>query len=219
MADQRRADETRQVLAGLDASAAEYATQFVDVLLTAARQLGVSDVHLQPCPEGLDTRWRLDGVLQPVGRFRRGAKSDVIAQAQSPGRTADLPERRPARGPYSRHRAGGRDASQHLSDAARRTGRRPVIRGGRAATCTSKTWDCRPKWRRRWAACWSRPRGPFVVSGPAGTGKTTTVYACLREIVPRLQRAEVRRLARRPDRNASGRRGPIASQRGRGIHV
>ena len=45
-----------------------YATEVVDLILAEARAVGASDVHLQPTPDGLDVRWRVDGVLHPVGR-------------------------------------------------------------------------------------------------------------------------------------------------------
>ena len=73
-------DTIRQSLSQLDPSATSYATEFVDQILSAARQACVSDVHLQPVGDGLDVRWRLDGVLRPVGRFPRGAKSDVVTR-------------------------------------------------------------------------------------------------------------------------------------------
>jgi type II secretory ATPase GspE/PulE/Tfp pilus assembly ATPase PilB-like protein len=42
-------------------------TGLVELLLAEARGVGASDVHVQPTAEGLEVRWRVDGVLQPVG--------------------------------------------------------------------------------------------------------------------------------------------------------
>ena len=59
-------------------SDASYSTEAVDLLLKAATELQASDLHLQPTAEGLDVRWRIDGVLNPVvvlpgGRPRRSS--------------------------------------------------------------------------------------------------------------------------------------------------
>src|SRR5688572_17418336 len=69
-----------QTLAKLDAASPNYATQFVERLLAAATASGASDVHLHPSPGGLEIRWRIDGVLQRLGEFPRGAAADVVSR-------------------------------------------------------------------------------------------------------------------------------------------
>ncbi len=72
--------DVAEQLRALDPAGYDYATQFVERLLAAARQQGASDVHLQPTPQGLAVRWRIDGVLQPVGEFSRGQSTDVVTR-------------------------------------------------------------------------------------------------------------------------------------------
>ena len=66
------------------------------MLLDAARDSGASDVHVQPTQHGLLVRWRLDGVLQPVGEFSRGKASDVVSRlkvlAELPTYRSDVPQ-------------------------------------------------------------------------------------------------------------------------------
>ena len=69
-----------QRLDGFDSKSASYATDFVDALLNSARGVGTSDVHLQPTRDGLDLRWRIDGVLQRIGCFAAGDAADVVAR-------------------------------------------------------------------------------------------------------------------------------------------
>src|SRR3954470_15646383 len=64
----------------LDAASPLYATQLVDMLLTAAQQAGASDVHVQPTVDGLRVAWRVDGVLATVGDFPRGSAADVVSR-------------------------------------------------------------------------------------------------------------------------------------------
>ena len=56
--------------------------------------------------------------------------------------------------------------------------------------------------------------GRVILSGPAGSGKTTTIYACLRELVARTGGEPQPGLAGRPDRVGRGRRGPVAGEPG-----
>ena len=56
-------------LAELDPSQPEYASRAVDAALAAAESAGASDVHLQPAPQGLELKFRVDGVLLAVAPF------------------------------------------------------------------------------------------------------------------------------------------------------
>lgn len=182
MADRRRADETQSVLTQLDASATEYATQFVDALLDAARRLGTSDVHLQPCPEGLDVAWRLDGVLQPIGRFRRGAKSDVIARLKVMAELLTYRNDVPQEG---RIRSAGQEVEMRVSTFPTLHGERAVVRlfAAEGRFLYLEDLGLPAELTASLGRLLVETSGAVVVSGPAGTGKTTTVYACLREIV------------------------------------
>src|SRR5262245_21296285 len=80
MASSQTFESIRRQLAGLNAAAESYATQFVDALLAAGHQLGASDLHLRPTAEGLDVAMRIDGVLHHCGVFPNGQLSDVVAR-------------------------------------------------------------------------------------------------------------------------------------------
>src|SRR5687767_3670433 len=67
-------------LANLDSASPLYATQFADLILTAAGDAGASDVHLHPTRAGLEVRWRIDGVLQLLGEYPRGKAADIVAR-------------------------------------------------------------------------------------------------------------------------------------------
>ena len=67
-------------LSKLNVAQNAYASQFVSELLAAAYQRGASDVHLHPTAGGLEVRWRIDGVLQPVGTFPPGDSADIVSR-------------------------------------------------------------------------------------------------------------------------------------------
>src|SRR5690349_3004890 len=55
----------------------DYPTRFVEGVLSAGAQGPVSDVHLTPTAQGLELRWRCDGVLEAIGLFSPGEAADV----------------------------------------------------------------------------------------------------------------------------------------------
>ncbi len=73
-------DPLAESLRSLDPADGNYATRFVETLLAAGRERGASDVHLQPTPDGLELRWRVDGVLSPLGTFPPGVAANVMAR-------------------------------------------------------------------------------------------------------------------------------------------
>jgi general secretion pathway protein E len=174
--------EIHAQLAALDPRGGDYAVDFVARLLDAARAAQASDVHLQPTGEGLNVRWRLDGVLQHVGTFPPGEAANVVARlkvlAELLTYHADIPQEGRIRG-----RPG--DVEMRVSTFPTLHGERAVIR--LFATQQGLHWladlglpDEVDQSLRRLL---QETSGALLVTGPAGSGKTTTAYACLREIV------------------------------------
>jgi hypothetical protein len=87
-------DNLRHLIASKTASDPDFAVAIVDALLATSAAAGASDLHLLPTPAGLDLRWRIDGVLQPLGTIppeqRRHADEGASAVAHLPdGRIED----------------------------------------------------------------------------------------------------------------------------------
>ena len=73
-------DQLAGELASLDPSDSQYATRFVERLLAAGRQRGASDLHLQPRGNQVEVRFRIDGVLVPIGIFPNGTATSIVAR-------------------------------------------------------------------------------------------------------------------------------------------
>jgi len=169
-------------LSQLNSADPQYAVDFVGRLLALLPAAGVSDVHLQPASEGLDIRWRKDGVLQSLGNFPGGSSTNVIARLKV---LADLLTYRSDVPQEGRLRAGPDQLDIRLSTFPTLHGEKAVLRlfavnkqlqwlddlGFSAELCN------------RLRSLLSETSGAIVIAGPAGSGKTTTAYACLREIV------------------------------------
>jgi general secretion pathway protein E len=173
-----QASDLTAQLARLDSASPLYATQFVEAVLAAARQRGASDVHLQPTPAGLSLRWRVDGVLQPIGEFPRGTAADVVTRlkvlAQLLTYRTDVPQE-------GRIAAPG-ECEMRVSTFPTLHGERAVVRLFTAEQAFLYPQDLGLPGEIETALlqALAETSGALLVSGPAGSGKTTTVYACLR---------------------------------------
>lgn len=171
----------REQFAALDPAHPQYATQLVDHLLAAGRAAEASDLHLQPTAEGLDVRWRIDGVLQHVALLPERASPNVVARLKV---LADLLTYRTDVPQEGRIRGGESGVEVRISTFPTLYGEKAVVRlfadRGRYETLDALGFDAEILARLRRLLL--ETSGVILVTGPAGSGKTTTLYAGLREI-------------------------------------
>ena len=174
-------DPLRAELAALDPAHPQYATQLVDRLLAAGRAAEASDLHLQPAREGLEVRWRTDGVLEHVATLPPRAAANVIARLKVLANLLTYRNDAPQEG---RIRGGEDGVEIRVSTLPTLYGEKAVVRlfadRGRFATLDSLGFD--PGMLAGLRRLLAETSGAILVTGPAGSGKTTTLYACLREI-------------------------------------
>ncbi len=156
----------------------------VGLLLDDAAQAGVSDVHLNPDARGLEVLYRLDGVLQPRARIDAAWTERVLGKVKVLAGLLTYRKDVPQDGQIAAAEAGGR-TDVRVSIFPTVHGEKAVLRfflhAGEKFELDGLGFPADIVARLRAAA--AQPDGVVLLTGPAGSGKTTTIYALLHEIV------------------------------------
>jgi general secretion pathway protein E len=166
-----------------------HVVHIVDWLLQYAFDQRASDIHLEPRRDISRMRFRIDGVLHSVFEMPTPVMVAVVSRIKVLGRL-DLGERRrPQDGRIKTRSPGGREVEMRLSTMPTAFGEKAVLRIFDPDTAFRPVEQL--GFSAREAALWHeltrRPNGIVLVTGPTGSGKTTTLYSTLKQLaVPEL---------------------------------
>jgi general secretion pathway protein E len=158
--------------------------QVVDWLWQYAFDQRASDIHLEPRREQGVIRFRIDGVLHPVYQMPMGVLNAMTARIKLLGRMDVVEKRRPQDGRIKTRNPGGDEVEMRISTLPTAFGEKMVMRIFDPDT-TVKSLDelgFTPHDAQRWEALVKRPHGIILVTGPTGSGKTTTLYSTLKRV-------------------------------------
>ena len=165
------------------------AVQLVNSTLYDALKAGASDIHLESTANGLAVKYRIDGVLDYATSSNNVEVAQQVISRLKVLAELDIAERRVPQDGSFRVEAGGREIDLRLSimpsihgeDAVIRIlDKRAMIEAYGALTLEALGFDATSLVSLRMLA--EEPYGMLLVTGPTGSGKTTTLYAALTEI-------------------------------------
>lgn len=152
------------------------------IIADAARQ-GVSDIHIEPYESGLVVRMRVDGLLREVLRMPAHVAPVVVSRIKVMARL-DIAERRVPQDGRIGITLGGKSLDVRVSTLPSRAGERVVLRlldketAGIDFDLLGLSGDADAVLR----SALAEPNGIILVTGPTGSGKTTTLYAALKQL-------------------------------------
>lgn len=158
--------------------------KLIHLIFKEAIQQGASDIHFDPTEEGLRVRYRIDGVLQnrhaPAPEFKASLISRIKVMAK-----LDIAEHRLPQDGRIKLRLGGREVDVRVSTV-------PVVHGERIVLRILDKGNIQVGLNRvgmpasvleKFKRLIQLPEGILLVTGPTGSGKTTTLYSAISDIV------------------------------------
>ncbi len=202
---QRDSDEARQMMADignemdfytvagelpdsedlLDANDDAPIIRLINAMLTEAIKEKASDIHIETYERHLQVRFRVDGVLREILRLRRNLASLLISRIKVMARL-DIAEKRVPQDGRMVLRIGGRAVDVRVSTLPSNHGERIVLRllDKNSVSLDLAALGMSPQNQRHIDALIRRPHGIILVTGPTGSGKSTTLYAALSRLNP-----------------------------------
>jgi type IV pilus assembly protein PilB len=177
-------EDSNEVELGVDAGPDEAPiVRLVGAILQRAAGEGASDIHIEPRAKELTVRLRVDGVMREVMSVPLKLQAGVIARLKILG-NLDIAERRvPQDGRFSA-RSGGQKIDMRVASLPTVFGEKVVLRlldtSSVEANLTKLGFAGRDL--ERFEEVYTRPYGAVLVTGPTGSGKSTTLYATLAEL-------------------------------------
>ncbi|MBS0561769.1 MAG: type II/IV secretion system protein [Proteobacteria bacterium] len=183
-ADERGDEDHDADLARLKDLASEAPViRLVNGLITRAVEMGASDIHIEAADARLRLRYRIDGALREMEPPPARLKSAVVSRVKIMAKL-NIAERRLAQDGRIRLTVRGRDVDFRVSTTPSIHGESVVLRildrGSLALEFDALGFD--PGDLARFRAVLAKPHGIVLVTGPTGSGKTTTLYTALKEL-------------------------------------
>ncbi|HVL56454.1 MAG TPA: GspE/PulE family protein [Burkholderiaceae bacterium] len=162
----------------------QHIVSIVDWLWQYAFEQRASDIHLEPRRELGVVRFRIDGLLHSVYQVPPAVLSAMTSRIKLLGRMDVIEKRRPQDGRIKTRSLDGREVELRLSTLPTAFGEKLVMRIFDPEVLSRELPDLgfSDEDQSRWNAMTRQPHGIILVTGPTGSGKTTTLYSTLRQL-------------------------------------
>jgi len=162
----------------------QHIVNIVDWLWQYAFDQRASDIHIEPRRELGIVRFRIDGVLHQVYQIPMSVMAAMVSRIKILGRMDLVEKRRPQDGRIKTRTADGLEAELRLSTLPTAFGEKLVMRIFDPEVLVRNFTDLgfSDEDRKRWQSMSESPNGIILVTGPTGSGKTTTLYSTLKQL-------------------------------------
>jgi general secretion pathway protein E len=162
----------------------QHIINIVDWLWQYAFEQRASDIHLEPKREAGLVRFRIDGLLHQVYQVPPTVLLAMTSRIKLLGRMDVVEKRRPQDGRVKTRAANGQEIELRLSTLPTAFGEKLVMRIFDPDVVVKSLADLGfpPADAARWDALTARPNGILLVTGPTGSGKTSTLYTTLKAL-------------------------------------
>ncbi len=176
-------DEPEDLVGSPDEARARPIIKLVDTLLADGIVSRASDVHVEPTEAGVIVRYRIDGVLRQVMKIPRSAGIPLISRIKIMS-GMDIADRLRPQDGRCRVAVNGNPVDLRVSTLPASLGEKVVIRilNTRATLLDLDNLGYQADERQTIAGLLSNKEGIILVTGPTGSGKTTSLYAALRTV-------------------------------------
>ena len=162
----------------------QHVIRLVDWLLQYAFDQRASDIHLEPRRESSRIRFRIDGVLHLVNEMPTPVLAAVVSRLKALGRLDVVERRRPQDGRIKTKTPQGKEVELRLSSMPTAFGEKLVVRIFDPDVLVKSMGDLgfSDSDQHQWESMVAQPHGMIIVTGPTGSGKTTTLYSALKRL-------------------------------------
>ena len=154
--------------------------RLANLILSGAAKAGASDIHMEPKENHLQVRYRVDGLLRDVLKIPKSQQAATISRIKIMS-GMDISDRRRPQDGRSRLKFEGKRIDLRVSTLPTQFGEKVVIRllDSTRAQIAMEEMNLTPENLHTFQLMLSRPQGMILVTGPTGSGKSSTLYTSL----------------------------------------
>lgn len=157
--------------------------KYVNLIITEAVQEKASDIHIEPGEKDVRIRYRIDGVLHEIRRSPRRIHPGLVSRIKILA-SMNIAERRVPQDGRFNTEAAGQPIDLRVASLPTVHGEKIVLRllDRSSILISLSELGMQPEPLKVFSASFKKPYGTVIVTGPTGSGKTTTLYAALSEL-------------------------------------